>query len=80
MRNKWYEFVTQNRLNVSDINKYSLLCSKHFDSSHFITHENSRRLQKTAVPNVIITRVKYVSPLLIYIAIFNKMKPTFYML
>jgi len=61
VKEKWCDFVIENGLAVSDINQHSLICSSHFESSLFITHKNSRRLPKTAVPNIIVTRMKNVS-------------------
>lgn len=61
VREKWINFVHENGLKVSDINQHSIICSSHFESSLFITHKNSRRLPKTAVPNIMITRMKNVS-------------------
>lgn len=56
VKDKWCHFVFENRVAVSDINQHSLICSNHFESSLFITHKNSRRISKTAVPNIIVTR------------------------
>lgn len=61
VREKWCNFVVENGLNVSDIKPHSLICSSHFESSLFITHKNSRRLPKYAVPNIIVIRNKNVS-------------------
>lgn len=61
VRNKWLNFVIENNSDVNNITQHSLLCSSHFDQSLFINHKNTRRLSKTAVPNIKISRVKSVS-------------------
>ncbi|XP_016663083.1 uncharacterized protein LOC107884781 [Acyrthosiphon pisum] len=57
IREKWYDFVIENGLKVDSINKYSIMCSSHFDASLFFLHKNTRNLCKNAVPNIIISRV-----------------------
>lgn len=61
VREKWYNFVTENGLNVNNINKNTLLCSSHFDPSLFVLRKNYRKLSKVGIPNVKVHRVKYVS-------------------
>lgn len=58
---KWYNFLKENGLDVSKITKHSLICSSHFDQNVFIENKSYRTLSKTAVPNIIISRVKSVS-------------------
>jgi len=62
-RKKWYDFVTKNNLLTSDVTKYTIICSNHFNPDVFINYKNTRLLKKTAAPTIIICRAKYVGAL-----------------
>ncbi|XP_050434648.1 uncharacterized protein LOC126841909 [Adelges cooleyi] len=59
-RGKWFNFVEENALSSANATTNSLICSVHFDSSCFVIHhnKNKRILKKTAVPSLIVRRVK----------------------
>lgn len=52
--------MTENKLLTSNVKKYSLIYSNHFNADVFISYKHTRLLEKSAVPNIIISRVKYV--------------------
>jgi hypothetical protein len=79
VRGKLNNFFIENDLKVDDINKFSLICSSHFELSLFIKNKYSRRLPKTVIPNIIVTRIKNVSSLLLT-TIFNKKTKYFFQL
>ncbi|CAI6375298.1 unnamed protein product [Macrosiphum euphorbiae] len=59
VRDKWKNFVLENKLNIlHSINKYSVVCSKHFLETCFVMRNNKRFLVGNAVPSKIILRVK----------------------
>ncbi|XP_029342097.1 THAP domain-containing protein 2-like [Acyrthosiphon pisum] len=58
VRDKWKNFVLENKLNIHSINKYSVVCSKHFLETCFVMWNNKRFLVGNAVPSKIILRVK----------------------
>lgn len=67
VRNKWKNFILENNLNKKNINKNSVICSKHFDQTLFRTHKTRKFLLANAVPSKIILRVKSVSNLYCFI-------------
>jgi len=60
VRNKWYDFVTENKFLTNDVTN-SLICSNHFNADFFINYKNTNLLEKCPVPDIIISRAKYVS-------------------
>ncbi|XP_027841626.2 uncharacterized protein LOC114122996 [Aphis gossypii] len=58
VRDKWKNFILKNKLNIQNINKYSVICSKHFVQACFVMKNNKTFLVKNAVPTIIISRIK----------------------
>ncbi|XP_050064505.1 THAP domain-containing protein 1-like [Aphis gossypii] len=58
VRDKWKNFALENKLNIQSINKYSVICSKHFLQTCFVLRNSKRFLVENAVPSKIILRIK----------------------
>ncbi|KAF0761478.1 THAP domain-containing protein 1-like [Aphis craccivora] len=58
VRDKWQNFVLENKSNVQNFNQYSVICSKHFVQACFVMRNNKTFLVKNAVPTIIISRIK----------------------